>query len=234
VVKKFKDFTVILLSLALLSGIATEQSAHALVEVPTFRFGLGMMPLKFTAGTLTKDPVTNEDQPLSLGSMLTLHPMFLWDVPSLRSRIGFHFLADIGSQYGFVSTAGIGLTAIFYPMGLSSSRELKDNDSSIVKTKVSPYLQLGITPTKFSITMRPTDPTDPNYNISANWQYFSSSVVEVSIGAGVDYPFSDNLVGFLGLHYRFAALASEETKAGALSYSGMGILAGIMTNFYSN
>jgi hypothetical protein len=222
---QIKDLTVIMLSLFLVS-IGSANSAQALVQVPTLRFGLGVMPLKFTAGT-----VAPADAPLSLGSMVTLNPMFLWDLPSVRSRVGFHFLADVGSKYGFISTAGIGLTFLYYPIGLSSSRELRDNDATVIKTRIAPYIQLAITPTKFSVTVRPP-PDDPNYNISSSWDYFSANVIETSIGGGVDYPFSNNVVAFFGIHYRFAAISSEETKSGALNYSGMGILAGVMSNFY--
>ena len=206
-----------------LVGVAfgiTLPKANAMVEVPTLRFGIGMVPISFKAGTVAVDST-------SLGNKLTLNPMFLWDLPGLRSRIGFHFLADLGSEYGFISTAGIGLTYIYYPTGLSSARELREDGSSIVATKISPFIQLAITPTKFSVTMKPDGVTDPQ-----NWSYFSSSVVETSLGAGVDYPFNSNLIGFAGLHYRWAAYTKDETTKGPLHYSGLGLILGVMTSFY--
>lgn len=209
----------------LIGGVSTP-SAHALVEVPTLRFGLGMMPLKFKAGTITA--VEGE----SLGNFLTLNPMFLWDISTLRARVGFHFQADLGSQYGFISTAGIGLTFIYYPTGLSSVRDRRDDGSIVIKTKVSPFIQFAVTPTRFAITMKPKDPEDPIYNQPSQWPYFTSNVIETSVGAGVDYPFNESLVGFAGLHYRFAALSSEETKTGSLKYNGMGLMIGVMSSFF--
>ena len=57
-------------------------------------------------------------------------------------------------------------------------------------------------------------------------------VIETSIGVGIDYPVSDDLVGFVGLHYRTASYVSQEVTAGAARYSGIELLLGTMTNFY--
>jgi hypothetical protein len=200
--------------------------ARALVDVPTLRLGIGQSPLTFNAGTAFKDA--------KLGGTLVLNPMFLWDAPSLRTRIGFHFLADLGTKYGAVATAGVGVTAIFYPLGLSSSREVRDDFSEVVKTRLSPYMQFSITPTKFSVTQTP-DPTSPLFNVPNQWPYFSSRIVEVSIGFGLDYPLGDDLVAFGGIHFRNAAISTQESNAdnkGDINYGGMALIFGIMTNFY--
>lgn|GEM_PF-1766791 len=210
-----------MLSLVWVALSIAPPKANAMVEVPTLRFGIGMVPISFTAGTVASEAT-------SLGNKLTLNPMFLWDLPGLRSRLGFHFLTDLGSDYGFISTAGIGISYIYYPTGLSSARELRDDGSSIVATKISPFIQVSITPTKFSVTIKPDDPTKP----SSSWDYFSSSVIETSVGAGVDYPFNENLIGFAGLHYRWAAYTKDETTKGPLHYSGIGLILGVMTSFY--
>jgi hypothetical protein len=198
--------------------------AHALIDVPTFRMGLGISPLKFTAGTIFPDPTP-------LGNFITVNPMFMWDVPSVRMRLGFNFLADLGSKYGFVSIAGIGLTGILYPMGLSSSREVREDFSELVKTRISPYFQVSVTPTKISISSVPAT-TDPTYPFPGKWPYFAAKTVEMSFGAGVDYPMSRDLIAFLGLHYRFAAWKDQEQTSGVVSYSGIEILTGFSTNFY--
>jgi hypothetical protein len=57
-------------------------------------------------------------------------------------------------------------------------------------------------------------------------------VVEISIGAGVDYPLARDLVGFLGVHYRAAAFKQLESGQGSISYSGISVIGGLMTNFY--
>ena len=199
--------------------------AQALIDVPTFRLGLGYSSLSFTAGSVV--PTST-----SLGTKLTLNPMFLWDIPKIRSRLGFHFQTDLGSQYGFVSTAGVGITGLLYPLGLSSSREVRDDFSEVVKTRVSPYIQFGITPTSFAVTIKPTDPNSPILNSPTSWPYFNVMVIETSIGVGIDYPVSDDLVGFVGLHYRTASYVSQEVTAGAARYSGIELLLGTMTNFY--
>lgn len=198
--------------------------AQALIDVPTFRMGLGYSPLSFTAGSVFPD-----DTPL--GNFLTLNPMFLWDMPSVRMRLGVNFLSDLGSKFGFVSIAGVGFTALLYPLGLSSSRELRDDFSELVKTRISPYIQIGVTPTKLSITARP-DETDPLFPFPSRWPYFAAKIVETSFGAGLDYPLGRDLVGFLGLHYRFAAWKEVEQSDGLISYSGFSVMAGVSTNFY--
>jgi hypothetical protein len=198
--------------------------AWALFSVPTLRLGLGYSPIKFTAGSVFTEGT-------SLGSLVTVNPMFLWDVPSLRSRFGFHFLADVGSSYGFVSTAGVGVTGIMYPLGLSSSREVAEDFSEVVKTRVGPFLQFSITPTKFSVTKTPETGT-PQYNQPSSWDYFNVKVVEISAGAGVDYPLGRDLIGFIGAHYRAAAFKELESGDGSVSYSGLAFILGVMTNFY--
>ena len=211
-------FKVIFLALSFLI-LNPLPSAHALIDVPTFRLGLGHSFLKFTAGSLFPEST-------SLSPAVTLNPMFLWDMPSLRTRLGIHFLADIASDYGSFPNSGVGVTAIFYPLGLSSSREVKADNSVIVKNRISPYLQFQVTPNKSSISdpTRTSTPTNPNY--------FSALVIENSVGAGIDYPYLDDMIFFLGMHYRFAAFTSQETSIGAYKYGGLELKLGIMTNFY--
>ena len=214
------NFKVIFLSLFLWCQL-TLPAAHALIEVPTFRMSLGRSMLKFTAGTLF--PV-----PIPLGSTLTINPLFLWDIASVRSRIGLNFLAEMGSNgYGSLPISGIGISALFYPLGLSSQREINEDLTVLIKHRVSPYLQLQVTPVKCSISDATTFT-----KVNARASYFSATVVETSIGLGVDYPMSDDLITFLGLHYRFAAFTSQETSTGALKYSGIELLLGVMTNFF--
>ena len=205
---------------------ATTNHANALVDVPTLRLGLGQSPLTFNAGSAFKNS--------KLQSKLLLNPMFLWDVPSLRSRLGFHFLADLATKYGAVATAGVGITAVFYPLGLSSSREVRDDFAEVIKTRISPYFQFSMTPTKFSVTQTP-DPSSPIYSLPNRWPYFSARIVEISMGVGVDYPVADDFVVFGGLHYRTAAFSTQEANSdgsGEIGYSGTALIVGFMTNFY--
>jgi hypothetical protein len=201
--------------------------AQALVEVPTFRLGLGHSFVTFTAKNSEGNSILDTES-ASLGSLVTLSPSFLWDIPQLRSRMGFHFLADVGSEFGFVSIIGVGVTYLFYPLGLSSSREVKDDGSVLVKTRVSPYFNFQFTPSKMSITVPSNNPLD----VAVNRRYFNVSVNEVSLGAGLDYPIADNTVLFGGINYRFASYTSDEADVGSVTYSGLFFNVGIMTNFY--
>ena len=211
--------------------------AHAGVQAPTFRFGLGYSSITFNAGNLT-DSTNNTGktattvgvhQQVALGNKLTLNPMFLWDVPSLRMRLGVHFLADIGSTYGFISTSGVGLTALFYLLGISSYKEIKDDGSEIMRSRVGPYLQASVTPLKFSAFFPATALQTSNHQ---DGDYFNAYLIETSLGAGVDFPFGEDLLGFFGLQYRFASYTSQETSSGTVSYSGIMALFGVMTNFF--
>ncbi len=166
-----------------------------------------------------------------MGNFLTLNPMFMWDMPSVRMRVGVNFLTDLGSDYGFVSIAGVGMTALLYPLGLSSSREVRDDFSELIKTRISPYLQFSITPTKLSITSKPLE-SDVTFPFPSKWPYFAAKIVETSFGAGVDYPVARDLIAFLGINYRFAAWKENESSDGVISYSGISIMAGVSTNFY--
>ncbi len=204
--------------------IALPMESKALVPVPTLRMGIGYSPITFTAGT-----EFSESTPLE--SIITVNPMFLWDFPGLRSRIGFHFLTDIGSPYGFVSTAGIGFTGILYPLGISSGREITEDFTEMVKSRNGPFIQFSMTPTKFSITKTP-DVSSPIYNTPSLWPYFSVRVIEIAVGAGYDFKITDDLTGFGSLLYRNAAFKELEAGAGAVTYGGLSVMVGVMTNFY--
>jgi len=198
--------------------------SKALVPVPTLRMGVGYSPLKFTAGSLFPEAT-------SLGNVATVNPMFLWDLPGVRSRFGFHFLTDLGSPYSFVSTAGIGLTGILYPLGLSSGREVGEDLTEVIKSRNGPFLQFSLTQTKFTVTQKP-DPSSPIFSIPSLWPYFSLKVIEVAAGAGYDYRFGNDLTAFGSVLYRTAAFKELEAGPGAVSYSGLSFMFGVMTNFY--
>ena len=210
----------------LLSVFTQIHPAQALVEVPTFRLGLGVPMIKFSA--VDRNQLVTYAEGTSLGALFTFNPSFLWDIPQLRTRAGLHFQADIGSSYGFVTIIGVGLDFVFYPLGLSSSREIKDDESVIIKTRLSPYLQFRITPEKVAITR----PAANSGSAQAGLDYFNILMVETSIGAGIDYPMGEKYSLFGGLNYRFASFTSQETEVGRMSYSGIQLLVGIQTNFY--
>lgn len=190
--------------------------SHSAIDVPTLRLGLGYSPLKVSAGQVLQN--------VPLKSILTLNPMFLWDAPAFRSRLGLHFLTDMGSPFGLVTTSGLGLSWVFYPLGLSSAREKGLDGVEVRKTRVSPYFMAQITPTRFTLAGTRED--------TETFEYFSSLVVETSLGAGLDYPLNDNMVLFGGLNYRFAAITKGELSSEAINYSGIHIQIGVMSSFF--
>lgn len=205
------------------------KNADAGIPVPTLRAAIGYSAISFSAGAGGTGTALFPEG-TSLGSMLTLNPMFLWDAPSVRSRLGFNLTTDIGSEYGFLSTTGIGFTIIFYPMGLSSVREVKSDFSEVIKTRISPYLHFSLTPMRFSATK--SDFTTPDSSSATTKQYFDALMVETNIGIGVDYPMGEDLVVFGGLHYRFSAYTEQADTIGAITFTGPALLVGVMTNFY--
>ncbi len=141
---------------------------------------------------------------------------------------------DLGSQYGFMTAVGVGVSGVFYPMGLSSGREARDDGVEFVKTRMSPYFHFAVIPTKisFSLPLSSSTTTPTSSSGAINQPYFAAEVIETDLGVGLDYPFSENIVAFVELEYRFAAYTAQETTTGAISYSGPALMLGIMTNFY--
>lgn len=161
-------------------------------------------------------------------SVITINPMFLWDFPTIRSRLGAQFLMDMGSPYGFLTAAGIGVTAVFYPLGLSSGREKREDNVEFVKTRMSPFIHVAMTPTKVSFAKE--NALDAKNKLKQS--YFAALILETTLGIGVDYPFTDDFVAFGGIDYRFASFSAKEQGISSVSYSGPAVMLGIMTNFY--
>ncbi len=198
-------------------------TAHALIDPPTLRFSIGHSAIKFTAIDKNEEPQLGPDQ--ALGSLMTVNPAFLWDVPTARTRLGIHFMGDFFSQFGLISLSGVGANFVFYPLGLSTSREVKNDGDIIHKSRMSPFIDLKVTYMKFAVR----DPSEPD---PAFQTYFNIALMDISGGVGVDYPINDNLTCFGGVHYRFGSFTGSEAKIGRLEYGGMAFMLGLMTNFY--
>lgn len=210
-----KVFNFILTVISLTVFICPPSKADA----PSLRIGIGYSPLKIDAGEIYNNT--------PLESYLTLNPMFLWESPSFKSRVGLHFLLDTLSPYGLMVTSGIGVTWIFYPRGLSASHETSLDNIDVRKTRVSPYITAQVTPTRMTLA-QPLSTVQRGETP----KYFSAFILETSLGAGVDYPMSENYVVFGGINYRFAAITKGELHSAAIHYSGLMIQFGILSNFY--
>ena len=185
--------------------------AQAEQKVPMLRMKVGKYFTKLTGGTTVVDQ--------ELNSLMTFQPTVLWDLPTFRSRIGYHFTGDFDSTYGLFPLAGVGFSGYFYPFGISSSVTPTIRNIVFQKYKTSPYVYGGLTPSNLSINEAST-----NTN-------FSAFILEITLGAGVDYPFSSNMLISVDLNYRFGS-APENEKIGSVDYSGFGIMFSYSTTYF--
>lgn len=211
-----KDFFTLVLAAAATILTLTAPAWAGDVQLPSFRMKLGISLLKIDAGeVLVAAP---------LGSLVTIQPSILWDLPSIRMRAGIHYLADVSGNYGLLSLTGIGASAYFYPWGLSSSYEIGLDNVVYQKSRPGPYLYAGITPVNMSIS-RPTIGNQAPIS-------FSALIFETMLAAGYDYPLSRNTVLFAEGGYRFGAATSNEQVNGAVRYSGLSIMLGFTIYYF--
>ena len=186
--------------------------SYAIDSYPVIRLKVG----KFVTNVIAGDILDNEP----LNSTLTFQPTILWDYSTFRSRIGYHFTGDFSSDYGLFPISGIGFSGYFYPFGISSTIQTTITNVEFQRYKVSPYIFGSITPVNFNLNR-----TEDNIR-------FSAFLVEINLGAGLDYPFKPNTLVTLDLNYRFAASPTGENSNENLSYSAIGITVGFMTSYY--
>ncbi len=165
---------------------------------PLLRAKLGVHQLKFQVG----NRFSNE----SLGSFITYQPTVLWTLPTFRSRLGIHFLGDFGSPYGLMPISGIGLTGYFYPLGVSSAYEVGPDNTVIQISKPSFFTFGCLTPLNFNLNRQGKDTADGS-SLS-----FSAFMYEFAVGAGYDYPFTQNMIFAVELSYRSASAQSSTTN----------------------
>lgn len=186
-------------------------------QVPVIRLRVGKFLTKVSAGNVVlQEP---------LDAQFTFMPTMLWDLPTFRSRVGVHFLGDFNSVLGASPITGIGLSGYFYPSGVSSIYEVSPDDVTIMKYRPSFYVFGAVTPV--NLNGNKDNATNSSRSIS-----FSSTLVEVMLGCGMDYPFRQNLVGFLDLNYRVANSVENETVGGSVTYSGIGVTLGFSTSYF--
>lgn len=212
---KLRNWTIVFTLFATL--FLTSTPARTEVQTPQLRLRFGYFLTSMSAGTLL------EDQPLD--SLITFIPTVLWDMPTFRSRIGIHFLTELASSYGAMPISGMGFSGYFYPMGISSAYEVTDDNIVLQKYRMSPYVFGGLTPVNVNANKTPKSNSEQKIN-------FSATMMEVMIGAGVDYPFRANLILFGDINYRFSNALDNEASRQAIKYSSIGVTLGIATSYF--
>jgi hypothetical protein len=205
------------LGIATLAVMFVTPSVRAGFETPVLRMKFGYSATNLSAGDeLAKEP---------LGSLLTLQPTVLFDFPSINSRIGVHYLGELLSDFGTIPISGVGFSAYFYPLGISSAHEVKADEVMFQKTRTGPYLMGALTPVNVSVNK--PDPTNPAKNI-----FFSAFILETQFAVGFDYPLRQNLVLHGEVGYRFGAATADELRGQAVGYNSLSFMLGFMTAYY--
>lgn len=183
-------------------------------EAPVFRARLGMYDLSVNAGELLQ----NE----KFGAILTFQPGIFWNYPTMSSRIGVHFLADLKSNYGLMPVSGIGFSGFYYLSGVPSSYEMQPDQVLVEKTKPSIYTFASLTPINFNLNQ--IDRVDISRNIS-----FSALLLDLAIGAGYEYPLKPNSILSADLSIREASGTFGTQTTG---YRGFGFSITYTTSYY--
>ena len=120
----------------LLASVFVSDLAFA-VKDPNFRWKMGYFLTDTNAGAVIKETPRN--------SLLTVQPTLLWDVPTIRTKVGVHFMAEFLSDFGLMPLSGAGVSAYFFPFGISSTTETNHEGVLFQKSLTSPYLLLAAT-----------------------------------------------------------------------------------------
>lgn len=205
-----------LLVLGLLLG-AMPARAGFLDQVPVFRGALGIESISFTAGS--------KIEKANLGSLMTMRPTVLWDFPTFSSRMGVHFMSVMGGPFGALPMSGIGFSGYFYPLGVSTGYEIARDETLFQKSKPGPFLMAMFTPLNFNIN-RAGDEVLGIEELSV-----AAYMVDFGLGAGYDYPLSQNMILSAEAHFR-TAKAQQEQVSGEITYQGFGFSIVFSTSYY--
>ncbi len=187
------------------------------LQPPILRLKLGNYTTQVTAGEIVVEE--------ALGSMVTLQPTVLWDLPSFRARLGVHFLLDFSSEFGMTPISGTGFSGYFYPFGLSSYMELDEDGSLKQISKPGPFVTGSLTPVNFNMNRKSEDSSEQSFA-------FSAFMMEIMLGAGYDYPIQRNMIISLELAYRSGSAPNASSEIGGVEYSGIGVNFSFMTSYY--
>jgi hypothetical protein len=198
-------------------------SQHASATSPMFRMKAGSSSLQISGGAVVDKQ--------SLNSMITLQPGIHWEMSQFSSRLGIHYLQELGGPYGLTTVTGIGISGYYYLRGISTTYSIPSEGTVIQKSIPGPFLYGGITPVNFNVNR--IDATNSSQSF-----YASSFVFDVAAGVGYDYTISNNMILSGELLIRNAAGAGDsggaKAKAGetGLSYRGFSFMLSYATSYY--
>ncbi len=121
-----------------------------------------------------------------LGSMLTLQPSVLWELTSYSSRLGVHYLQELGGPLGFTTVSGMGISGYFHFFGISTSYSKTQQGDVIQRSTPGPYLYGSVTPVNFNVNRF-------EKNSASNF-FASYFLYDISAGLGYDHPLTRNMI----------------------------------------
>lgn len=201
------------LSFLLMSSPTLADMSHA----PQLRVKTGISSLSVTAGNILNNQ--------SLNSMITWQPTVVWDLPSFSSRLGVHYLQEMGGPYGLTPLSGVGVSGYYYFRGISSGYEISPDGVVVQKSRPGPYIIGSLTPVNLNMNRLEEKDTANNF-------YFSAFMTDIAMGAGYDYPILQNMLLTAEFMVRNGTTISSNTSSGNVSYSGWSIFIGFATAYY--
>lgn len=195
---------------------------EAKASVPLFRMKAGLSSLTIAGG-----PVIDKQ---SLNSMMTLQPGMLWEMPQFSSRLGVHYLLEMGGPFGLTPVSGIGISGYYYLRGISTSYSVPVEGTVIQKSIPGPYLFGGLTPVNFNVNK--IDSTNSSQSF-----YASSFLFDIAAGIGYDYTISNNMLlsGEFIIRNGAGGGSSGAESTGndsGLTYSGYSLMISFATSYY--
>lgn len=190
-------------------------SSVSRAEAPLVRIKSGVTNL-----TVNAEPKVKGE---SLKPMVTFQPSILWEVPEFSSRLGIHYLQELGGPYGLTPVSGIGISGYYFISGLSTSYSVGEDGTIVQKSKPGFYMVASLTPINFNLNR--FDESNTSDNLSPSFLLY-----DLSAGVGYDYPISQNMVIALEIVLRNGS--GTDSKAQTASYSGTTIYLSFATCYY--
>lgn len=183
-------------------------------RTPSFRGKISIYDTIMNAGEI----VVNE----KLGSLLTLQPALLWDIPSFSSRMGIHYNMDLMSNYGATPISGVGFSGYYYFKGLSTYNDFLQDGVKIQKMRAGFYTFAQFTPV--NVNLNRIDKVNPLNNFA-----ISAFVLESNIGMGYEYPLEPNSVIAVEISRREGKFGGEGE---GINYSGLGFSVSYIASYF--
>lgn len=185
-----------------------EDKAHA--ANPMVRIKSGTSRLTVNAGEV----IVGE----SLTPMVTFQPSVMWALPEISTRLGVHYLQDLGGSFGMTPVSGIGISGYYYLMGISTAYSVSEDETVMQKSRPGPYLFASLTPVNF------------NLNRVSSKFYFSAFIYDVAAGIGYDFPLTQNMI--ISLEYVLRNGISNGPSKDNVNYKGSTIFISFGTTYF--